>query len=140
MGIALKHRKRGEIYKLNSAEISTDYGVQNDFRGKPGDRQVTLLSSASWQSACMEVGQSLDWTARRANLLIEGLDLQNTTGCKVRIGSAELVITGETDPCARMDETYSGLRKALTPEWRGGVTCKVIKSGVVKLGDQAEFL
>ena len=57
----------------------------------------------------------------------------------LRIGDAELVVTGETDPCSRMDEQQRGLTTALTPQWRGGISCDVIKPGAIKIGDQIEF-
>ena len=34
-----------------------------------------------------------------------------------------------------MDEAYPGLLKALYPEWRGGVTCRVLSGGAIATGD-----
>jgi MOSC domain-containing protein YiiM len=34
-----------------------------------------------------------------------------------------------------MDYFHLGLRKALAPDWRGGVTCKVTQGGTVIIGD-----
>jgi MOSC domain-containing protein YiiM len=33
-----------------------------------------------------------------------------------------------------MDEASQGLRKALRPNWRGGVTCKVIEGSTIAVG------
>jgi hypothetical protein len=38
-----------------------------------------------------------------------------------------------------MDEQQPGLTAALTPEWRGGISCDVVKPGDIKIGDQVEF-
>ena len=57
----------------------------------------------------------------------------------MRIGAVELVVTEETDPCSRMDEQHLGLTEALTPDWRGGVCCDVVKPGAIRIGDQVEF-
>jgi MOSC domain-containing protein YiiM len=46
-----------------------------------------------------------------------------------------LEVTAQTTPCARMDETWPGLRRALAPDWRGGVTARVITGGAIALGD-----
>jgi MOSC domain-containing protein YiiM len=35
----------------------------------------------------------------------------------------------------RMEEAYPGLLKALYPEWRGGVTCRVLSGGAIATGD-----
>ena len=86
-----------------------------DSRGKPGKRQVTVLSTRAWNRACDEVGQQVDWTARRANLLVDGIDLPRESGGILRIGPVELQVNRETDPCSLMDEQCEGLRTALQP-------------------------
>jgi len=34
-----------------------------------------------------------------------------------------------------MDAQHSGLKAALTPDWRGGVSCMVAEGGQVGVGD-----
>jgi MOSC domain-containing protein YiiM len=113
--------------------------VEGDHRGKPGARQVTVISHESWESVCSELGQAIPWTARRANLLVEQISLQSNIGKFLKIGEVWLKITGETQPCHRMDEYYSGLRLSLEPHWRGGVTCLVISEGTICEGDGIEL-
>jgi MOSC domain-containing protein YiiM len=50
-----------------------------------------------------------------------------------------LEIVCETEPCEIMEKAQAGLRAALTPHWRGGVCCKVVKGGTLALGDLAAF-
>ena len=139
-GIARREKKRAPMETLESAEISAETGVANDSRGKPGKRQVVLLSAAAWQAACDDTGTDAPWTTRRANLLIEGLDLPKTAGQIVAIGDVRLRTTVEIDPCSRMDEQVPGLTDALTPDWRGGIGCEVIAGGVVTVGDDVRLL
>lgn len=134
-GIARREKKRAPMEMLERALISTATGVAEDSRGKPGQRQVTVISAAAWRDACRELGTEIPWTTRRANLLVEEIDLPNTIGAVLHIGSVRLLVTGEVDPCSRMDEQCPGLTKALTPEWRGGVSCTVLEGGPVALGD-----
>lgn len=121
--------------ELAGAYVGRSTGVANDSRGVLGHRQVTLLSRAGWDAACAKVGSRLPWTARRANLFTDGIDLRKTTGYTLRVGGAVLVISGETVPCGRMDEACVGLRAALRPNWRGGVTAYVIRPGSIAVGD-----
>ena len=135
-GIARRERKRAPMESLSEAEIRLDGGVAFDFRGKPGSRQVSVLASGSWDAVCEEIGKVLPWTTRRANLLVEGLTFgPELVGHKICISDVVLEITDETDPCSRMKEAADGLYEALLPEWRGGVLCRVVNGGVVRLGD-----
>lgn len=134
-GIARRNAKRAPMETLDTANVTRLSGVQDDFRGKPGKRQVTVISERAWRAACDELGQELPWTTRRANLLVDDMDLPTRAGDVLHIGSVRLVINGETDPCSRMDEYSDGLKAALTPEWRGGVLCTVLEEGTIEIGD-----
>ncbi len=140
VGIARRDKKRAPMESLNSAEISTATGVGGDFRGKPGKRQVTLLSQRDWQLVCDELGNEIPWIVRRSNLLLEGIDLPRTSGQLITIGNVRLRTTIEVDPCSRMDEQVAGLKKALTPDWRGGIACEVVEGGHISIGDPVSII
>jgi MOSC domain-containing protein YiiM len=134
--IALRRQRRGPMLTVEACNISTEQGVGGDFRGKPGKRQVTLLSEAAWQDACESIDVTLPWTVRRANILVRGRTFSAAdVGKIVSIGEARLEITRETDPCQRMDDAQPGLKAALAPDWHGGVCCRVLNAGDIRVGD-----
>ena len=138
--IAIKNLPRAEMQVIDDAQITVANGIQGDFRGSQRGRQVTILSESAWQKTCQELDTELPWTVRRANLLVDNIEFDATwVGKTLRIGQVELVVSGETDPCSRMDQQHHGLTAALTPEWRGGISCDVTKPGEIKIGDQLEF-
>lgn len=139
--IAYRTKPKAPMTEIDCVEISCEQGLLPDFRGKPGKRQVTLLSVQSWQDACAELGADLPWTFRRANLLIDGLRFSaDDVGRIIRIGEVELQVMIETDPCPRMDAQHQGLTAALLPHWRAGVCCKVLKGGRLRCGDAVRYL
>ncbi len=140
IGIARREGKRDEMEILDDAEINEQTGVADDFRGKPGKRQVTVISAEAWTATCADLGQEIPWTTRRANLLVEDIELPQRTGDVIEIGGVRLLVTMEVNPCSRMEGQFKGLRAALTPEWRGGVACAVLKGGWVRLGDDVSVL
>jgi MOSC domain-containing protein YiiM len=140
IGIAVKSAHKAPMELLEEALVSTASGVADVACGRPGPRQVTVLSRESWTEACSELGSEVPWTARRANLLVEGLELAETKGARLQVGETLLEITGETAPCGRMDQAARGLREKLEPAWRGGVTCRVLADGIVRVGDGVEML
>lgn len=139
-GIARRDAKRAPMELLEQADITGESGVADDFRGRPGKRQVTLISARAWDAACRDLGRELPWTTRRSNLLVEDMDLPQRTGDVIAIGDVRLEVTMEVDPCSRMEEQCEGLKDALSPEWRGGVACTVLAGGQVALGDEVRIL
>lgn len=135
VGIARREQKRAPMETLEIAELGEQTGVNHDFRGKPGKRQVTVLSADVWKAVCEELGENLPWTTRRANLLVEGLELPRGTGDIIEIGRVALLVTMETDPCSRMEEQCAGLKNALQPDWRGGIACQILSGGSIRVGD-----
>ncbi|MFT5859377.1 MAG: MOSC domain-containing protein YiiM [Flavobacteriaceae bacterium] len=134
--ICTRKERRAPMETCTQAEITFENGVGNDSRGKhKGKRQVTVMALEDWNAACAELAVEVSWTTRRANLLIEGVELKDTTGGILQIGNFQLEITGELVPCERMDEQVSGLTKALSTNWRGGVTCKILSEGSANEGD-----
>lgn len=139
-GIAIKHRPRVKMQSIDSARISVHSGILGDFRGAQAGRQVTLLSEPAWQKVCVELGTDLRWTLRRANLLVDTVEFDESfVDRRVFIGAVELVVRQETVPCSNMDAQHRGLTAALAGNWRGGICCDVIQPGEIRLGDVVEF-
>ena len=104
-----------------------------------GRRQVTIIDRDVWAARTAAVGAALDPSARRANLMVSGIDLLKSRGKTLRIGECILEIAGETKPCERMDEAATGLRAAMYPDWGGGAFAMIVKGGTIKVGDDVEF-
>lgn len=121
--------------------VSTERGLQGDHKGlKFSRRQITILAREDWERAVAELPDlagavPLPWTIRRANLLVEGIALPRGTGSRMRIGPVLLEVTAQTYPCRRMEQAHPGLMKALAPDWRGGVTARVLEGGDIAVGD-----
>ncbi len=134
-GIARRDTKRAPMETLEQAQVSDQTGVAQDSRGKPGDRTVTVISARTWREVCAELGQEIPWTTRRANLLVDEIDLPKSAGQIIEIGDVRLKVIVEVAPCSRMDEQVEGLTNALKPDWRGGVGCTVLQGGSISIGD-----
>lgn len=146
IGIARRDRPRAPMELLEHATIAIESGLAGDHKGqKFPNRSITILSLEDWTAAIAELTDlagavPLPWTARRANLLVQGLRLPRARQSILRIGTVELLVTAETSPCRRMEEAHRGLLKALAPDWRGGITCRVLAAGEVALGQDVEIM
>jgi MOSC domain-containing protein YiiM len=137
LAIARAPVKRGALMPLSEAVVGIDDGVAGDARGKRTGRQVTVVFREGWEAACQDLGVELPWTTRRANLLVEGVPVPRQ-GKRLVVGSLVLEVTQETQPCQVMEAAHRGLRAALTPDWRGGVCCRVIAGGTIRVGDRVD--
>ncbi len=137
LGIACAPALRAALVEVQEAEVGAAEGIQGDARGRKPGRQVTVLFREGWESACGELGVTLPWVTRRANLFIEGIAPPREGG-QLRIGDLLLEVTQETQPCHLMEAAHRGLKRALAPEWRGGVCCRVVKGGRIRVGDDVE--
>lgn len=137
--IAVRGVSRAPMQEQPQVEVTLQGGIIQDYRGT-GLRQVTFLDTAQWQQVLEELGVDLPWHTRRANVLIEGIDLPATVGRRLQIGACRFAIGGETTPCQRMDELHAGLRGILAPAMRGGVWGKVLQGGTLQVGDSVQVL
>ncbi|MCP1336247.1 MOSC domain-containing protein [Futiania mangrovi] len=140
LGIAVKARTRAPMSMRSQAALDPVHGLDGDWRGTLDGRQVSVLFEEDWARVCADAGGRLAWTLRRANLYVGGLSNPRASGGCLSIGDALLAITGETEPCSRMEQERPGLRRLLDPEWRGGVTCRVLRGGTLRLGDRVQFV
>ena len=121
-------------------------GVLDSGKGLQGDinydspRAVTIIERSRWDRVEQELGARVDPASRRANLLISGLDLKNSKGKHLQIGSVVLEIRGETRPCQLMDTMHPGLRDALDADWGGGAYARVLSSGPIQTGDSVAWV
>ena len=132
--IWIKRAHKGPMDAAAEAELVAGRGIRgNADQGRR--RQVTVIDQAAFSAALDDAGDTVAPSARRANLMISGIDLASTRGRVLRVGDCRLEVAGETRPCYRMDEALDGLQDALKKDWRGGVFCVVLDDGVIRVGD-----
>ena len=136
--IWIKRAHMGPMDAASEAELVAGRGIRgNADQGRR--RQVTIVDRAALDRMMEEMGERVAYSARRANLLIHGIDLAATRGRILYIGTCRLQVGGETRPCYRMDEALPGMQQAMKQEWRGGVFCTVLDDGVIRVGDRVRL-
>jgi MOSC domain-containing protein YiiM len=136
--IWVKRARKGVMDSAESAQLLQDHGLEGNPR-HGSRRQVTIIARESWDAMMRELEAELDPSERRANLMVSGIDLEDTRGHLLIVGECAIEIGGETRPCERMDDALPGLREAMKPAWRGGVFGRVLVPGTVRRGDPVEL-
>jgi len=132
-GIWIKRVHRGPMDAADTAELVAGRGLRGDAT-QGGRRQVTIMSLDRWRALTSHLPGSPAPAIRRANLLVEGVDLDHSRERVLCIGDARVRILGETRPCRQMDEACPGLQDALSPPWGGGAFGEVIAGGAIAVG------
>lgn len=137
--IWVKRFKLGPMDHQIKAELKANRGiVGNADQGRR--RQVTIISKERWAELMAETGANLDPVARRANLLVSDIDLADSRGKTLQVGTVRIQIYNETRPCERMDEAHLGLRNAMKQRWGGGAFGVVLDDGEIAVGDAVTWV
>lgn len=133
--IWLKRMKGGPMDPRDRATLVAGRGLEGN-ANQGGKRQVTILSKEVWEQVTAPLPDAPPAIARRANLLVSGVDLATTRGKVLRIGTCRIRIYGETRPCEQMEDAAPGLQAGLSAPFKGGVFGEVLDDGEIAIGDE----
>lgn len=133
--LAIRPARAETMQLVDAVTAEKDGGLIEEGRGAKNKRGVTLLAAGQWPAVCESLGRDVPWTARRANILIGCDALLHYMGKTLCIGDeVTLEVTAETVPCGHIESLTPGLFEALKPEGRGGLCCRVLMGGVIRVG------
>lgn len=110
------------------------YEFKKDYGG-----QVSIMSEDALLELRNHTGVEADFKVFRRNLIISGIDPLSLIGKKFSIG--EVLFEGSSDctPCSWMDfAAGEGSYQWLSENQKGGLRAKILKSGIIRLGDQVK--
>lgn len=120
------------------AEFITDYGIKGDGHAGTGHRQISLLGVESYKRL-EEKGRKFDFGAFAENITTEGFVLNElTVGTKFKIGETIQEITEIGKKGHDKFEIIKLFGAYVLPV--EGIFTKVIKGGIVKVGDAIEII
>ncbi len=141
--LLVREARRGRVLDLTEAEAVEGRGLRGDhiaererpLSGAGAARQVTLIQAEHLPVVAALAGlDSLDAGVLRRNLVVSGVNVLALRERRFRVGEAVLEGTGPCHPCSRMEEElgeggYNAVRG------HGGITARVVKGGVIRVGD-----
>jgi MOSC domain-containing protein YiiM len=135
--IGLRLQRRGPVSVVESAVLDAQAGMIGDHYNNPkrGTRHVTLIQREDLTAIASYLDQVVTPEQLRRNIVMRGVNLLALKDKRFRLGEALLEMTGECHPCSRMEETFgAGGYNAVRSH--GGITARVLESGIVRLGDK----
>ena len=84
--IWIKRARLGPMDPVDRATLVAERGLTGN-ANQGGRRQVTIIAVEAWDRLMAELGASVEPSARRANLMVSGLDLEESLE-RIQIGRA----------------------------------------------------
>ncbi len=134
-----KRAHRGPMDPVQTANLEPDRGMRGS-ANYGGRRHVTIISVERWREMMAALAAEVDPAARRANLLVSGIELMDTRDRTLRVGDCLLRIGGETRPCERMEAAHAGLQEVMSHRWGGGAWAVVVNGGTIRIGDEVSWV
>ncbi|WP_372738035.1 MOSC domain-containing protein [Neptunomonas sp.] len=137
--IGLRPERKVEMQRVLQVEAIIDMGLAGDRRcqGSPGSaRQVTLINQEHiGVVAKLLMLESIDPAVLRRNLVVSGINLMALRHQRFRIGDVEFEATAQCHPCLRMEQAL-GKGAVAAMLGHGGICAKILKGGVIGVGDE----
>jgi len=131
-------KKRGTTKKcIEQAELIENYGIKDDAHAGDWHRQLSFLASESIENASSEAFK-LNFGDFAENISTTGIDWKNQPiGQAFKLGDDALVqITQIGKECHKKCAIYYRTGDCIMP--KEGVFAKILKSGIIKVGDRIE--
>jgi MOSC domain-containing protein YiiM len=123
---------------LEVGTLVQDFGLQGDRHAGRPLRQVSILNVET-VTELAERGMPVSPGVLGENITIEGLPVMELKeGERLRIGEAELEITGDRPACSELLEVHRDALKAMVG--RTGKMARVVRGGTVRPGDPIELI
>jgi MOSC domain-containing protein YiiM len=120
------------------AQLVEDFGLQGDRHAGRPERQVSILD-AEIVAELAARGMPVAPGVLGENITVEGVRvMQLPDGSRLRIGQAELEITGNRPACRELLDVHADALRALVG--RTGKMARVVKGGTVRPGDPIELI
>jgi len=141
--IGIRPGRRQAMQSLQQVNALETLGLEGDHRctKTPGSaRQVTIISREYIQQIEHFSGHNdIAPELLRRNLVVSGINLTAIRHQRIRIGAAEFETNALCHPCSRMEQAFGegGVAAMLG---HGGLCAKIVKSGLIKVGDTVSLV
>ena len=137
-----------EMHALAQARLIAGVGIEGD-RYATGnghysqlwhpDRQLTLIEQEVIDEVAIAIGEPVDGSQLRRNIVTKGLALNDLVGATCSIGDVIVYVGRLNVPCRYLERLID--KKVFEPLLgRSGLNCQILRGGIVDPGDPIQVL
>jgi MOSC domain-containing protein YiiM len=125
-------------HALTEANLVESYGIEGDRKGGHPKRNLNVMDESTLAELEAE-GYPTTPGMLGENLILSGIDLRRLpTGARLQIGDAVIELGKLREPCEQLTELDERMPESVIG--RVGVMCRVITSGLVRVGDPVQVV
>ena len=124
---------------LESVGAEAGKGLVGDRYHGSRHRHVTIQSQELLDHAGDDLGYRFDPGATRRNLTVDTGEIPTKPGAQLVIGEVELEVVRVSAPCRLLDAGRAPVAAA-ADGGRAGSTCRLLTSGMIRIGDGVELV
>ena len=136
IGITQNNNKK--IDEVNSIDLIANKGIVGDRYFKDFSdpmSQLTLIESENIDDYNRRYNLNIDYLDFRRNIITKDIKLNNYVNKKILIGKVEVEVIDLCRPCRFLQEKLN--KNNIIKEFlrKGGLRCRILSSGTIKVGD-----
>ena len=146
LNICVSKKASGQMILKKQVEVFKDKGIKGDryfletgtwsAKNKP-HQQITLIESENIDYINSYLKNKLNYEDFRRNIITKNIELNKLVEKKIIIKNVELEVIKLRHPCLYLAELLGkDIDFVKLLRLRGGIACKVIKSGIIKIDDK----
>jgi MOSC domain-containing protein YiiM len=138
--VSVNTNTKKEFKKVPRLEgrLVADFGLEGDRHAGRPERQVSILNVETVAELAAK-GMPVAPGILGENITVEGVPVMALAdGARLKIGDAELEITGDRPACKEMLDVHADALRAMVG--RSGKMARVVRGGVVRPGDPIELI
>ncbi len=139
LSINVSDQKGTRKKPLQMAIVRENFGIDGDAHASENwHRQISLLAMESIEKM-RQLGLKVNPGDFAENITTEGIDLKNlAVGTKLKVGSIIVEVTQIGKECHTRCAIYRKVGDCIMP--KEGIFVKILKGGVIKIGDPVDIL
>jgi len=136
ISIHIVRKQNAPAESCNQVMVRTNFGIEGDYRsGKYQIGQITLVEAEIMDTVSRELGYDIPVGASRRQIMVRGIVVNELIGQNLRLGHILVRVEDKCNPCNNMEKRIGpGAKDAMNG--RGGIRCRVIEGGELRVGDK----
>jgi MOSC domain-containing protein YiiM len=136
ISIHIVRKQNAPTESCSQVMVRTNFGIEGDYRsGKYQIGQITLVEAEIMDTVSRELGYNIPVGASRRQIMVGGITLNDLIGQNLSLGPVLVRVEDKCNPCNNMEKRI-GLGAKNAMNGRGGIRCRIIGGGELRVGDK----